>query len=207
MCALNTGTAFQENCPGTIINEKISLMKTLFCFILAISVFSCKDKGPIINSIEMIESEHLKKIYFDGLMSVTNNSIESTLRQDSLAFLILPLEASCPSCRKKTIDSIIHRQYNLKVKHFIILSSATDYKTINGYFVDRKGALPKLENQLFLDTTNNAGFLQLFDKKPTFYYSYQGKVYKKVAAIPATVKEDLREFFSGYRKKSHNSKS
>ncbi len=39
-----------------------------------------------------------------------------------------------------------------------------------------------------------------------FYYTANEKVFKKVAAVPATVKEDLREYFAGYRKNGSKNK-
>lgn len=181
-------------------------MKYLIAFVILISVLACKEKAKE-TSIEIIKSEDIQRIYFDGLMSVTNQTIPQLTRQDSLAFLVLPLEASCPSCRKKTIDSILKHKSDLRDKHYIVLSINGSIKTINGYFEDRKGQLPQIRNKLFLDSVNNAFFLKLYDMKPTMYYTYQGKAYKKVAAIPTTVKEDLREFFSGSRNKHHHSKS
>jgi hypothetical protein len=53
--------------------------------------------------------------------------------------------------------------------------------------------------KLILDSTNIARKLNLYDKKPTIYYTYNRKAYKKVAAIPSTVRDDLQEFFSGFR--------
>lgn len=182
-------------------------MKLLCTSILLAGIIACNSKEPKVSSIEMIKSEEIQKIYFDGLMAVTNNSIQPEIRKDSLAFLILPLEASCPSCRKKAIDSIIKHEHDLKERHFIVISTNSDYKTINAYFEDRKGTLPQILNRLFLDTANNAAFLKLYDMKPTMYYTFGGKAYKKVGAIPNTVKDDLREFFSGHRRKIHNKKT
>ena len=59
--------------------------------------------------------------------------------------------------------------------------------------------MPAIENRLFLDSVNLALKLDLYFDKPTIYYTAQQKAYKKVSAIPATVKADLRAFFSGYR--------
>ena len=60
-----------------------------------------------------------------------------------------------------------------------------------------------MDERLFLDSVNAAYKLDLYTDKPTFYYAYNKKAYKKVSAIPITVREDLREFFSGYRNKEN----
>lgn len=167
---------------------------------IMIIAVSCGGKTQTPETITMIEKEDEQKLAFDGLMRVTDSIIPKDLIQDSLSFLILPLEASCPSCRKKVIDSIIAHKNNLKDKHYIVISTNKDRRTINAYFEDRKGALPEINGKLFLDTTNYALALDLYDTKPTFYYTHGEKAFKKVASIPLTVKDDLCEFFSGHRK-------
>jgi hypothetical protein len=151
-------------------------------------------------STEWIDTEKMQTQLYISLMAVTKDSIEKELRQDSLAFLILPLEVSCPSCRKKTIDSILKYRNNLASKHFIILTASQGKEFINQFFRERKGTVPKMGDQIFLDSINHTRVLKLANNKPTIYYSHQGKVFKKVSSIPETVKDDLNEFFSGHRK-------
>jgi hypothetical protein len=151
------------------------------------------------NSIELISEVNQQKYVFQNLMTVTNNTVSDNIQKDSLAFLVLPVQASCPACRNKTIDSIVKHQDNLEKNHFIIISANGGRKTISGYFQENDKKLPDMVGKLILDSTNIARKLNLYDKKPTIYYTYNRKAYKKVAAIPSTVRDDLQEFFSGFR--------
>jgi hypothetical protein len=150
-------------------------------------------------SVELIASGARQDSIFSQLITLTNNTIQSTTLDDSLAFLILPVQASCPGCRIKTIDSIIKYQHRLKDRHFIVISANGGRKKINGFFYEQGEELPVIENRLFLDTSNSSYYMNLCEEKPMMYYTYNRKAYKKVAAIPATVRQDLQEFFSGYR--------
>jgi hypothetical protein len=151
------------------------------------------------NNIELISEVNQQKYVFQNLMTVTNNTVSDNIQKDSLAFLVLPVQASCPACRNKTIDSIVKHQDNLEKNHFIIISANGGRKTISGYFQENDKKLPDMVGKLILDSTNIARKLNLYDKKPTIYYTYNRKAYKKVAAIPSTVRDDLQEFFSGFR--------
>jgi hypothetical protein len=154
----------------------------------------------------MITKEVDQRLIFDGLMRITDSLIPQSARNDSLSFLLLPMEASCPSCRKKVIDSILKHKMDLRPNQYIIISSTAGLNAINAYFVDRKGELPVISGQLFIDSTNYAKHLDLYDKTPMLYYTFQQKAYKKVSAIPSTVKDDLSEFFSGHRKHHSHTK-
>lgn len=90
-------------------------------------------------------------------------------------------------------------QTNLSADHYIIISANGGRKTIRGYFQEQAYELPAITSRLFLDSNNLARQFELYEDKPMMYYTYQKKAYKKVAAIPATVRDDLREFFTGYR--------
>jgi hypothetical protein len=150
-------------------------------------------------SVELITAGGKQDSIFQNLTVVTNNAIPTSVLSDSLAFLILPVQAACPSCLNKTIDSIVSHEEDLPHGHFIIISANGGHKTINRYFLEEGKEIPVIENKLFLDSTNQSYKLSLCKDRPTIYYAYNGKVYKKVSAVPATVREDLREFFSGYR--------
>lgn len=173
-------------------------MRKVIIFIYIIILTGCGDTSNNSNSISAVSSDQQEAV-FNKLMTVVKNSLPENVQKDSLAFLILPIQASCPSCRNKTIDSIYEHREDLQSRHFIIISGNGGRKTINGYFKENDKELPILENKLFLDSTNQAYTHELYDKKPTIYYTYNRKAYKKVAAIPATVRDDLREFFSGNR--------
>lgn len=172
-------------------------MKTISFFICIWLLVAC-GKGPK-SSVKMITSPSQQDSLFKNLITVIQQGIPESLLHDSLSFLVLPVQASCPSCRKKTIDSIMKHYANLPVGHYIIIAANGGRKTIRGYFREQAYELPDIKSQLFLDSNNLANKNKLYEDNPTLYYAYDKKVYKKVAAIPATVREDLREFFSGYR--------
>jgi hypothetical protein len=176
---------------------KFCISKHITCF-LGILLFGCGQKNKH-DSIELITDAGKQDVIFKNLVDLTGNAISDNKFKDSLAFLILPVQASCPSCRKKTIDSIVKHQSDLLEKHYIIISSIGGRKTVNGFFREVDKELPVMDRELFLDSTNKAFKLELYDKKPTIYYTYNQKAYKKVAAIPSTVRQDLQEFFSGQR--------
>lgn len=159
----------------------------------------CNKSAHKNQSVEFINEMQLQKSIFYSLNLIISNPGLRDVGGDSLAFLILPVQASCPSCRKKTIDSIVKYKELLRDRHFIVISAGAGRKTINGYFLEQGKKIPVMENKLFLDSTNRAFILGLVKDRPTIYYAYDRKVYKKVSAIPATVRDDLREFFSGYR--------
>lgn len=158
----------------------------------------CDLKGSVTNSIELITDRKEQDSIFHHLMALTR--VENiNLLKDSVAFLVLPMQASCPACREKTIDSIVIHQHNLVKGRYIILSAKGGKKTISSFFKERDKELPAIDGRLFLDSTNEATKYNLIDEKPTAYYAHGGRVYKKVASVPMTVKEDLHEFFSGTR--------
>ena len=70
---------------------------------------------------------------------------------------------------------------------------------MSSYFKEVNKEMPVMENQLFLDTTNQAAKKELVTENPVIDYTANQKAVKKVSAIPATVRDDLREFFSGTR--------
>ncbi|NML22966.1 hypothetical protein HHL16_18965 [Pseudoflavitalea sp. G-6-1-2] len=168
----------------------------LFIFSITLFIVCCKE-SPKHTSIELITEQTKQEQIFKGLMAVTNNIIPENVRKDSLAILLLPLEVSCPSCRKKTIDSIISHGINLPYRHYIILSATEGYDSMNKFFKDRKGNIPPITNRLFLDSINHARVLRLVNNKPTIYYTSGEKAFKRVSSIPETIKSDLKEFFSG----------
>lgn len=177
-------------------------MKTTFFFLILVALVSCGKKPKKGDSIELITEVPKQDTIFKRLMIVTG-SIPVSIHRDSLAFLVLPVQASCPACRKKAIDSIIKHQNSLLPNHFIIISANGGQKLISSYFKEENAKLPQLDSTLFLDSINAAYKHDLYTDKPTIYYTYDRKAYKKVAAIPITVREDLREFFSGYRNKEN----
>lgn len=166
--------------------------------------FSCGSKEEDTSNLSIVPITDIvaQDSIFRNLLKLTPGAIPDASQNDSLAFLILPLKASCPACRNKTIDSIVKHRNNLLENHYIILSASAGRKVINSFFLERDKEMPVLESKLFLDTTNQAGKYALYENNPTLYYTRNKKATRKVSAIPATVKDDLREFFSGHRKGS-----
>jgi hypothetical protein len=180
-----------------IANNKYIIPITAILFVSIF--FACTSVSDKTNSVELIKGTGKQDSIFNNLLTLTNNILPEEAQNDSLAFLILPVQASCPSCRKKTIDSIVKYKEKLAARHFIVISAEGGRKTINSYFIEEDRQLPVIENKLFLDSLNKAFKFELYSDKPTIYYTARQKAYKKVAAIPATVKQDLQEFFSGNR--------
>jgi hypothetical protein len=174
-------------------------MKLVLCLMILICMGSCKEFKAKPNSVQPITDPTIQATVFSQLISLTNGTISGETANDSLAFLVLPLQASCPACRKKTIDSILKHQHNLRERHFILISASGGRKTMNSYFEEENNSLPEMENKLFLDSANLAYKYDLYKDNPVVYYTFNKKVYKKVATVPATVRDDLREFFSGTR--------
>ena len=175
-------------------------MRQVLKFAILLIATGCGATSKKPNSIEMIASGTEQDAVFHDLVAITNTIIPEHSQSDSLAFLVLPLQASCPACRNKTIDSIVKHQDDLLNNHFIILSINGTRKKINGFFQENNKKMPDMEGRLILDSNNNAFKHRLYTDKPVMYYTYNKKAFKKVAAVPATVKDDLSEFFSGYRK-------
>jgi hypothetical protein len=169
----------------------------VFLFFVFALMGACNNKKA--GSIEEITNSNTQDSVFNSLIALTQEVLPEPVRKDSLAFLILPVQASCPACRKKTIDSIVAHSGTLTDRHYIIISANGGRKTINGFFKENDKELPVIKDRLFIDSINMAHKFELYDEKPTIYYTFNKKAYKKVSAIPVTVKEDLREFFSGHR--------
>lgn len=172
-------------------------MNTLKIFILIALLTACNAKKENPHSATLVTDATAQDTIFNNLLKVSNNSIPESKLNDSLAFLILPVQASCPSCREKTIDSIVGNQHKLDEHHFIVISANAGRKAISSYFRERDYELPVIADKLFLDSINQAYQYELYTDKPTMYYTHNKKVYKVVAAIPNTVRKDLGEFFSG----------
>ncbi|QEH42203.1 hypothetical protein [Chitinophaga sp. XS-30] len=151
-------------------------------------------KQPVMNKVE-------NDSLFKQLMILTNSKIPSEKQNDSLAFLILPLNNSCPSCRDKTIDSISRHISSLKSKHYIIISANDGIKNMRATFTKNDRKIPSAPGRVFLDSMDLAYKFDLYASNPSMFYTAGGKVYKSVYALPESIKQDLQEFFSGFRSK------
>lgn len=182
-----------------LLSAKRQYMNYILILKAVLLLTACENLENKNKSTELISDMQIQDSIFKNLVSLTNTHIPESELSDSLAFLILPVEASCPACRKKTIDSILKHQTKLIERHYIIISAPGGRKIINSYFQEQGEKLPVMENKLFLDSIQMAFKYDLFTDNPTIYYTANKKAYKKVSAVPATVKDDLREFFSGFR--------
>jgi hypothetical protein len=179
-----------------IFNRKLLAIATLLFAI------ACGQSDKKHESVEIISSPGKQDSIFNGLLTITGNNIPANELSDSLTFLVLPVQASCPACRKKTIDSILKHKNNLLKGRYIIISASGGRKRIGSFFKEQGAEIPDMKNRLILDSINQAYRFSLYEKNPAIYFTYNKKAYKKIIAIPTTVKDDLREFFSGFRKKT-----
>lgn len=174
-------------------------IRIILSVLIFICLMACKEGMKKPSSTIMITDPAQQQVTFKNLVNLTGHQLSTDELKDSVAFLILPVKLSCPACRKKTIDSIVKHQNSLLNRHYIIISASEGRKNISSYFLEQDHEMPEMPNQLFLDTTHQAHKIDLVKENPVLYYAFEEKVYKMVSAIPATVKEDLREFFSGKR--------
>jgi hypothetical protein len=178
------------------------LAHPILAIILCLGITSCNHKKSIKHqkrvSLELVTRPGEQDSIYLGLMQVTNSSLTNEINsQDTFAFFILPLQSVCPACRRTAIKGIAAYDNRLPIRHYIIISANGGRKTINGFFRSENRKLPTNGN-VFLDSTNLAGKLNLYNGKPTIYYVFNKKPYKRVAAVPHTIKKDLKEFFKGY---------
>lgn len=179
------------------------MLKIIFSIWCVFTMWACnglnEKPGHKPNSTTYISDPGMQKTIFTNLVSFTDKAIPGGQLQDSLAFLVLPVKLSCPACRRKTIDSIVKHKNDLPPRHFIIISGSEGVRNMNSYFLEVDKEMPVMENQLFLDSTNQAYKKGLVIENPVIYYTANQKAYRKVSAIPSTVRGDLNEFFSGIK--------
>lgn len=174
--------------------KKISGSIFLFCIIESTLLFSCTQQNP--QSLdELIIDNKNQEALFGKLLTINPNVDEFLKLNDSVSLLILPIQAACPSCRNKIIDSIIRYKEHLDKNHLIVISAKGGRKTINPFFYDRGSSMPVSKN-IVIDSTNKCFELELFYDKPTMYYATRNVVYRKVSILPATIKAALAGFFS-----------
>lgn len=168
--------------------------------VLAMVVFSaCKDDSMKKSDIKLISDSKLQDSTFKVLLSFASIDTANPKLNDSLEFMILPLEISCPSCRNKTIDSILKHKDDLGENNYLIVSAKGGRKKMNAFFRDRGGVLPVIPDKVFLDSTHLALDYELVHDNPVIFYTAHRKVYKKVTFLPPTVKDNLHDYFSGIR--------
>jgi hypothetical protein len=163
-----------------------------------VSITSCEnlEKGGVKDgkkkNNKIITDPVVQDSLFRSLEKIVNNSIAKDIAGDTLAFLFLPVQATCPACRKKTIDSISKYKDRLDENHYVIIVGGGT-RSIGGYFEEQNKKMPFSKN-IFYDTVGLAAHLT--STNPNIYYSVNSKVYRKVSCLPKTIREDLREFFA-----------
>lgn len=185
----------------TNCNRKVWNMNKITIFILScllpilIFIGACKTKSKVKNpNIEVITDTSVQDSLFRQLSSLAGISIEKSQLGDSLAFFVMPIEATCPSCRKKAVDSISKHQSHLDRRRFIILSGM-GADIIFSYFTERGHKLPVSTQNIVIDSTNEAFVRDLVYTTPVIFYSYNHRVYQKVYCVPNNIKLALHEFF------------
>lgn len=177
------------------------MYRLLFLFFAGLLLAACshtgKDKGDNAGpaSAGVVTDPVVQDSLFRRLARLTQNSIDANRQNDSLAFLFLPLQASCPACRRKAIESIVKYRDRLDDKHYVIITGGGE-KLVKEYFEQQEREVP-FAGSIFYDTAGLAASNKISAKNPNVYYSYDRKVYRKVSCVPATIKRDLEEFFKG----------
>src|SRR6187399_2452352 len=99
------------------------MTRTFLFFCLINYFFSCKEQPKVNDTKKVIFDIQEQDSIFTNISLVVGDNLDPAKYNDSLAFLILPVQASCPACRVKTIDSIISHKDDLRKNHYIIISS------------------------------------------------------------------------------------
>lgn len=175
-------------------------MKNIRLLLAAIVfLFACKDGGAGEQNSELIIDSIKQEVTYAQLVELAGKWAEAGSANDSAAFLILPVLSSCPSCRTKAIKSIVKYQHKLSKSRLVVLSGKTSRKMMSSYFRDENAEIPAV-HELILDTVDHAGSYNLYDKKPTIYYTAGKRVYRKVGLFPSTIKRDMIDYFETVKK-------
>ncbi|UPK68071.1 hypothetical protein [Chitinophaga filiformis] len=172
-------------------NKLILLICILFASCIRQQDYEKKD--PRKKSTEAIGDQHQQDSLFKNIATLLDGKIKPDEIGDSIAILIIPIDAACDACRDKAIDSVLEHRSKFKKGHFAIIS-ANGLKTIKAYFTSRNMQDPT-DDRIILDHQNVAFKEQLVYIRPTAYYCYDRKAYKRVTSNSITVKEDLQLFF------------
>lgn len=161
----------------------------IFLFLIATAVLSCKDKE---GKVEIVPIEQGQQTPIYSKLATLFGNIHGN---DSLSVLILPIDITCPSCRKKILVGLMKHKDHLKPNHYIIIAGNGGKKYIDGYFQEHKLRLPADIKQLALDTTGLMKSNALFDEEPVIYYGANQKITTKSKVYPDNVKQQLQSFF------------
>lgn len=180
-------------------------MITKICIMLVIDItflFSCADSDATKEIYPADDSEimgdrnenEIDSMAFDKLVGLTDTAIAYNKLNDSLAFLIIPLDAVCPHCRDKAIKALLAHKEGLSEDHYVIIT-ASSYKGIRAFFTERKQSTPEEKGSIFLDGESEAFKNNLIFMHPTVYYAHNKEVYKKVVSYPTNIDKTLEDFF------------
>lgn len=137
--------------------------------------------------------EDLADSTYSKLTALANIDTNSTLQNDFLSFLIIPIDAACNSCREQSIDKILAHLEELRTDQFIVVSGA-NAKVVSLYFSQRK-VPPEFYRKVVIDTANTAFLNNLVFSHPTIYYSYNSRIIQKIISKPLNIKNALDSFF------------
>ena len=176
-----------------------------FCLILAICILFCKCGSNSIrtNSSKVqedgetmsgIKSDIIDSLSFQRLISLTDSSNRDITLSDSLAFLIIPLDAVCPHCRDRAIKALIENRNRIPKEHYIIISAAS-HKGIKAFFAERNQENPEMKGKVFLDGESEAFKSNLIFMHPTVYYTHNKQIVKKIISYPTNIDKVLEDFF------------
>lgn len=168
---------------------------TIAIILSSIIMYGCKSKSnpSKINNEKLITENAVKDSLFIKIASLIQ---DNDLPDDSVSFLIVPIDATCNACTDKSIDSIInHIDMKETGRKKISIISGASHKSILAYFSQRNVTLPAENKNLFYDDENAAFLKELLFHQPTIYYAYNKKVYKRIISTPITIKENLHDFF------------
>jgi hypothetical protein len=111
---------------------------------------------------------------------------------DSLSFLIIPIDMTCESCRDKSIAKVDSLKNQLAPNKFVIIS-ASDPKEIKAYF--KNSNIQITSRNVIIDTSNMALKSDLIYAQPTIYFSHLKSAYKKIKITPVNINKALDTFF------------
>jgi len=155
--------------------------------------FSCQENGgPVIKSDPLSEEQAVSQ--FKTITDLINRKPQSLPQSDSLSVLIIPIDASCNSCRDYSIDALMKNKDKLNSSRKVIISATND-KIIKNYLIENHITLPDNSN-LSLDDSSYAFKTGLIFEHPAAFYISHKKVYSKVDITPNNIKNSINTFFN-----------
>lgn len=164
-----------------------------FLLIALLTAPSCKDPEGKINIVPLPAAQ--QSPVYSTLSSLFGPTLADTAKSDTLSILVLPIDITCPTCRKKILLSLMKNKEHIKPNHFIIISGNGGKKYIDGYFQEHQLRLPTGLKQLALDTAGLMKNNALYEGEPVIYYGIGQKILSKSKVSPGNVKKQLELFF------------